>query len=86
MKMPLINGWPGNDDAILRWNACARIIMSDSDVAPAEEEAGEQMLGVGRGRCSVTAAAMLPYEIGLFGPREKKQGGYRDGKQSFSGI
>ena len=34
----------GNDDAILRWNACARIIMSDSDVAPAQEEAGEHML------------------------------------------
>ena len=34
----------GNDDAILRWNACARIIMSDDGVAPAQEEAGEHML------------------------------------------
>lgn len=34
----------GNDDAVLRWNACARIIMSDDDVAPAEEGADEQML------------------------------------------
>jgi len=34
----------GNDDAILRWNACARIIMNNSDVAPAGEEPGEQML------------------------------------------
>ena len=34
----------GNDDAILRWNACARIIMRDDGVAPAQEEAGEHML------------------------------------------
>jgi hypothetical protein len=34
----------GNDDAILRWNACARIIMSNDDVTPAQEETGEQML------------------------------------------
>jgi hypothetical protein len=34
----------GNDDAILRWNACARIIMSNSDVSPAKRETGEQML------------------------------------------
>jgi hypothetical protein len=34
----------GNDDAILRWNACARIIMSDNGVVPAQEEAGEHML------------------------------------------
>ncbi|MSP92786.1 MAG: hypothetical protein EXR79_13440 [Myxococcales bacterium] len=25
---------PGNDDAILRWNACARIVMADSRVRP----------------------------------------------------
>lgn len=34
----------GNDDAILRWNACARIIMNDSQLAPADEETGEHML------------------------------------------
>jgi len=34
----------GNDDAILRWNACARIIMSNPSVKPAQEEAGETML------------------------------------------
>ncbi len=34
----------GNDDAILRWNACARVIMNNSDVVPAGEEAREQML------------------------------------------
>ena len=28
---------PGNDDAILRWNSCARMIAAHSDVAPAEE-------------------------------------------------
>ena len=34
----------GNDDAILRWNACARVIMNNSDLVPAEHETGEQML------------------------------------------
>ena len=34
----------GNDDAISRWNACARILMSNSSVVPAEEENGESML------------------------------------------
>jgi hypothetical protein len=29
---------PGNDDALLRWNACARLIMRNPDVAPAVEE------------------------------------------------
>src|SRR5687767_5283229 len=28
---------PGNDDAILRWNSCARMIMAYPDVAPADE-------------------------------------------------
>jgi hypothetical protein len=28
---------PGNDDALLRWNSCARMIMSSPDVAPVEE-------------------------------------------------
>ena len=34
----------GNDDAILRWNACARVIMNNSDLVPAQHETGEQML------------------------------------------
>ena len=34
----------GNDDAILRWNTCARVIMNNSDLVPAEHETGEQML------------------------------------------
>jgi hypothetical protein len=34
----------GNDDAILRWNACARIIMNNSSVEPAQEESRESML------------------------------------------
>lgn len=29
---------PGNSDAILRWNTCARIIMYNKDVVPASEE------------------------------------------------
>jgi hypothetical protein len=28
---------PGNDDAILRWNTCARLIMGDRKLAPATE-------------------------------------------------
>jgi len=28
---------PGNDDAVLRWNTCARMIMSNSDVRPLPE-------------------------------------------------
>ena len=34
----------GNDDAILRWNACARLIMNHSDLAPSGKESREQML------------------------------------------
>ena len=34
----------GNDDAVLRWNACARIIMNNPDLAPAGEETREVML------------------------------------------
>ncbi len=34
----------GNDDAILRWNACARLIMNNSDLVPAEAERREFML------------------------------------------
>jgi len=29
---------PGNDDAVLRWNACARIIMQHGEVEPARTE------------------------------------------------
>lgn len=35
---------PSNDEAILRWNACARILMHRPDVVPAPELVGEQML------------------------------------------
>ena len=35
---------PNNDDALLRWNACARLIMSDSHLAPMVEEPGEPLL------------------------------------------
>ena len=34
----------GNDDAILRWNACARVIMNNSGLKPAERESREFML------------------------------------------
>jgi len=34
----------GNDDAVLRWNACARVIMNNSDLVPGESDTGEQML------------------------------------------
>jgi hypothetical protein len=34
----------GNDDAILRWNACARMIMRNPEVVPPEEQISEQML------------------------------------------
>jgi hypothetical protein len=30
---------PANDDALLRWNSCARMIQNHSDVAPVDEEA-----------------------------------------------
>jgi len=29
---------PGNDDAILRWNTCARVIMQNPDVGPLPDE------------------------------------------------
>ena len=35
---------PNNDDAILRWNACARLIMRDGHLVPASEERGEPLL------------------------------------------
>ena len=31
----------GNDDALLRWNACARLLMDDHRLVPAIEERGE---------------------------------------------
>jgi hypothetical protein len=34
----------GNEDAVLRWNACARIIMKSPALAPAGEESREVML------------------------------------------
>ena len=34
----------GNDDALLRWNACARLIMRDHRLVPAEEEREEPLL------------------------------------------
>jgi hypothetical protein len=33
-----------NDDALLRWNACARLIMSNHRLVPATEEANEPLL------------------------------------------
>lgn len=57
---PLVYGWlreamewyeraeairpTGNDDAILRWNACARLIMADRKLSPAETEAAEPLM------------------------------------------
>jgi tetratricopeptide (TPR) repeat protein len=35
---------PNNDDALLRWNACARLIMSDHRLVPLSEEPGEPLL------------------------------------------
>jgi hypothetical protein len=29
---------PANNDAVLRWNFCARMIMNEADIAPAEED------------------------------------------------
>jgi hypothetical protein len=34
---------PGNQEALLRWNTCARIIMQDPNLAPAEERSTEQV-------------------------------------------
>ncbi len=34
----------GNDDAVLRWNACARVVMSNPDLRPGEQDTGESML------------------------------------------
>jgi hypothetical protein len=35
---------PGNEDALLRWNACARLIMRDHLIVPVSEERGEPLL------------------------------------------
>jgi hypothetical protein len=35
---------PNNDDALLRWNACARLIMRDHQLVPMSEEPGEPLL------------------------------------------
>ena len=35
---------PGNDDAILRWNTCARTLMRHSDIKPQQEERLEPVL------------------------------------------
>jgi hypothetical protein len=35
---------PGNDDALLRWNTCARLIMRDNRLVPAVEERTEPLL------------------------------------------
>jgi hypothetical protein len=35
---------PGNDDPVLRWNACARLIMRHPEIRPAERDFTEQML------------------------------------------
>jgi hypothetical protein len=34
----------GNDDAVLRWNTCARMIMRNPQLVPTEEQPGEHML------------------------------------------
>ena len=34
----------GNDDALLRWNTCARLIMRDRRLVPTVEERGEPLL------------------------------------------
>jgi hypothetical protein len=34
----------GNDDAVLRWNACARLIMRDRHLVPVREERGDLLL------------------------------------------
>jgi hypothetical protein len=36
---------PANDDALLRWNSCARMIMNHPDVAPVEEVQVAPQLG-----------------------------------------
>jgi hypothetical protein len=40
---------PGNDDAILRWNTCARVIMENPEVRPLPEEDPAQVWMRGEG-------------------------------------
>ncbi len=35
---------PGNDDAILRWNTCARVLMENTQLQPATDDGSEQRL------------------------------------------
>jgi tetratricopeptide (TPR) repeat protein len=35
---------PGNQDALLRWNTCARVLMQNPQLAPSGDSGGEQML------------------------------------------
>ena len=35
---------PGNDDALLRWNTCARLIMRDRRLVPVTDERGEPLM------------------------------------------
>jgi hypothetical protein len=35
---------PGNQDALLRWNTCARTLMRHPELTPPPEDTGEQML------------------------------------------
>jgi hypothetical protein len=35
----------GNDDAILRWNTCARILMRNANLRPKQDEAFEPVMG-----------------------------------------
>ena len=43
-EMAIELGPPQNDDAVLRWNTCARIIMQNPEVKPEPQDFGEQML------------------------------------------
>ena len=36
---------PGNDDALLRWNACARLLMRTPALQPRREERAQEVLG-----------------------------------------
>jgi hypothetical protein len=36
---------PGNDDALLRWNTCARILMQNPRLRPRPDEAYEPVMG-----------------------------------------
>lgn len=35
---------PGNQDALLRWNTCARVLMQNPQLVPSGDSGGEQML------------------------------------------